>query len=74
MIAQANVDAAQTEAQSRSEAAAIYKKAYASDPQLYTILRSLDSLENIIGPNTRLILRSDAAPFRVLVEGPGARK
>ncbi len=74
LIAQANVDAAQTEAKSRADAAAIYKKAYASDPQLYTMLRSLDSLENIIGPNTRLILRSDAAPFRVLVDGPGARK
>lgn len=74
LIAQANVDAAQTEATSRAEAAAIYKKAYASDPQLYTMLRSLDSLENVIGPNTRLILRSDAAPFRVLVDGPGAKK
>lgn len=74
LIAQANVDAAQTEAKSRADAAAIYKKAYTSDPQLYTMLRSLDSLDNIIGPNTRLILRTDAAPFRVLVDGPGAKK
>lgn len=71
LIAQANVEAAEIEAKSRAEAAAIYKKAYASDPQLYTMLRSLDSLESVIGPNTRLILRTDAAPFRVLVDGPG---
>jgi membrane protease subunit HflC len=35
------------------------------------MLRSLDSLDKLIGPNTRLILRTDAAPFRVLVDGPG---
>lgn len=72
LIAQANVEASEIEAKSRAEAAAIYKKAYASDPQLYTMLRSLDSLESVIGPNTRLILRTDAAPFRVLVDGPGS--
>jgi membrane protease subunit HflC len=71
LIAQANVDAAAVEAKSRTEAATIYKQAYAADPQLYTMLRSLDSLETMVGPNTRLVLRSDAAPFRVLVEGPG---
>ena len=34
------------------------------------MLRSLDSLSDVVGPNTRLVLRSDAAPFRVLVDGP----
>jgi membrane protease subunit HflC len=71
LIAGANVEAAEIEAKSRAEVAGIYKKAYASDPQLYTMLRSLDSLESVIGPNTRLILRTDAAPFRLLVDGPG---
>ncbi len=73
LIAKANADAADIEAKSRIEAAAIYKKAYSGDPQLYTLLRSLDSLDSIIGPNTRLILRTDSAPFRVLVEGPGGK-
>lgn len=72
LIAQANVEAAEIEAKSRAEAAGIYRKAYTSDPQLYTMLRSLDSLEGVIGPNTRVVLRTDAAPFRVLVDGPGS--
>jgi modulator of FtsH protease HflC len=68
--AQAKAEAADIEAKSRVTAATIYKQAYSTDPQLYTLLRSLDSLDAIVGPNTRMILRTDAAPFRVLVEGP----
>ncbi len=44
--------------------------AFAADPQLYVLLRSLDSVGAMVGPNTRLVLRTDAAPFRALVEGP----
>ncbi|MGH8325130.1 MAG: hypothetical protein ACRET2_00040, partial [Steroidobacteraceae bacterium] len=36
----------------------------------YTTLRSLDSLNEVLGRNTSLILRTDAAPFRVLTAGP----
>jgi modulator of FtsH protease HflC len=69
--AQAKVEAADIEAKSRIASAAIYKQAYSTDPQLYTLLRSLESLDAIVGPNTRLILRTDAAPFRVLIDGTG---
>jgi membrane protease subunit HflC len=69
--AQAKVEAADIEAKSRIASAAIYKQAYSTDPQLYTLLRSLESLDAIVGPNTRLILRTDAAPFRVLIDGAG---
>jgi modulator of FtsH protease HflC len=68
--ADASVKAAQIEAQSRVDAAAIYGRAHALSPQLYTMLRSLDTLNTIVNPQTRLILRTDAAPFRALVEGP----
>lgn len=71
LVAQAKVEAADIEAKSRIASAAIYKQAYSTDPQLYTLLRSLDSLDTIVGPNTRLILRTDAAPFRVLIDGAG---
>jgi membrane protease subunit HflC len=71
-IAQAKADAANIEAKARVDAANIYKGAYSSDPALYTLLRSLDTLDTVVGNNTRLILRTDAAPFRVLVDGPGA--
>lgn len=68
--ADAMVKAADIEAQSRVEAAQIYGRAYASSPQLYNLLRSLDTLGTIVTPDTKLILRTDAAPFRVLVDGP----
>jgi membrane protease subunit HflC len=68
--AQARTQAAQIEAQSREKAAQIYAQAYNADPQLYTMLRSLDTVSAVVGPKTRLVLRTDAAPFHVLVEGP----
>ncbi len=69
-VAQAQSDAAEIEAQSREKAAQIYASSYARDPQLYMLLRSLDTISAVIGPHTRLILRTDAAPFNVLVQGP----
>ena len=71
VLAEARVKAADIEAQSRVQAASIYGKAYAGSPQLYNMMRSLDTLSTIITPDTKLILRTDAAPFRALVEGPG---
>jgi modulator of FtsH protease HflC len=71
LLAQAKADAAAIDAKSRVEAADIYAKAYAHDRELYTMLRSLDTLSTVIRGNTTLILRTDAAPFRVLVDGPG---
>jgi modulator of FtsH protease HflC len=70
--AQAKVEAADIEAKSRVTAASIYRQAYETDPQLYTMLRSLESLDAVVGSNTQLILRTDAAPFRVLVDGPAS--
>jgi modulator of FtsH protease HflC len=69
-IADATAKGAEIEAQSRRDAAAIYGKSYAGNPQLYTMLRSLDTLSSVVNANTSLILRTDAAPFRVLVQGP----
>jgi membrane protease subunit HflC len=74
-VARAKADAAEIEAKSRVEAAEIYAKAFGENPELYTLVRSLDTLDSIVGSNVRLILRTDAAPFRVLVDGPsGADK
>jgi membrane protease subunit HflC len=68
--AEARVKAAEIESQSRVQAATIYGKAYAGSPELYSMVRSLDTLSTIVTPDTKLILRTDAAPFRALVEGP----
>jgi membrane protease subunit HflC len=72
MVASAQTEAARIEAESRRQAADIQAKAYLADPELYTLLRSLDTLGTVVGPNTRLVLRTDAAPFNVLVQGPPA--
>jgi membrane protease subunit HflC len=71
-VAQAQTAAAQIEAASRAQAAALFGEAYARDPQLYTLLRSLDTIGSVVGANTRIILRTDAAPFRALIDGPPA--
>ncbi len=69
-LADARVEAARVEAKARLEASDIYAGAYTSDPALYKLLRSLDTLETMVGANTRLVLRTDAAPFRAFVDGP----
>lgn len=72
--ADAAVKAATITAEAQRDAASIYGKAWASDPQLYELLRSLDTLSTIVNTNTRLVLRTDAEPFRVLVQGPATPK
>jgi len=70
MVAEANEKAAHTEADAQQAAARIYEHAYQSDPNLYETLRSLDTINQVVGRSTNIIMRTDAAPFRVLVDGP----
>ncbi|MGH7070492.1 MAG: protease modulator HflC [Acetobacteraceae bacterium] len=70
VVAEANEKAARIEADSQQAAARIYQRAYRSDPNLYETLRSLDTINQIVGRSTNIIMRTDAAPFRVLVDGP----
>ncbi|MGU9866958.1 protease modulator HflC [Kluyvera ascorbata] len=72
--ADASVKAATIVANAQRDAATIYGKAWASDPQLYNLLRSLDTLSSIVNGNTRMVLRTDAEPFRALVQGPDELK
>jgi membrane protease subunit HflC len=69
-LARARTEAAGIAAASQTEAASVRARAYQGDPQLYRLLRSLDTLAAIVGPNTRLVVRTDAAPFRSLIDGP----
>jgi modulator of FtsH protease HflC len=69
LVAQAREQAARTQANAQQAASRIYAEAYRADPGLYTTLRSLDSVSKVVGRNTSLVLRTDAAPFRVLVDG-----
>ena len=70
VVAQAREQAARITADAEQAAARIYANAYARDPSLYSTLRSLDTISELVSRNTSLVLRTDAAPFGVLVEGP----
>lgn len=68
--ADASVKAGMITAQAQQDSAAIYAKAYALDPQLYNLLRSLDTLNAVVNKSTRIVLSTDAAPFNALVQKP----
>ncbi len=70
VVAQAREQASHTVADAEQTAARVYAKAYESDPGLYTTLRSLDSISQMIGRNSSIVLRTDAVPFKLLVNGP----
>ena len=73
VVANAQQQAAKIQADAEVSAANVYAKAYRGDPSLYTTLRSLDAVGKVVGPNTSIILRTDAAPFKVLSDGPAAQ-
>ena len=73
LASHARAEAAGIEADAQQKAASIYGASYARDPQLYAMLRSLDTLSAIVGARTRLILRTDSAPFAALSNAPGTQ-
>lgn len=57
-----------------AEATRIYSQAYSRNPQLFKLLRTLESYKKIFADNTTAILSSDSELLRILVEGErGAR-
>jgi modulator of FtsH protease HflC len=66
---------AEEEARIRGESAAqvakIYADAHRTDPELYRLTRSLDSLDRLVTGNTSLILRTDSEPFSLLQNKDG---
>ncbi|MGH8219871.1 MAG: protease modulator HflC [Steroidobacteraceae bacterium] len=70
VVAAAHEQEAHLVADAEQKAAGVYAKAYESDPGLYTTLRSLDSISQMVGRNTSIVLPTDAVPFKVLVNGP----
>jgi membrane protease subunit HflC len=59
-------EAARIRGEAEAEAARIYAEAHSAEPELYRFMRSLESIEKMVGDDTTLILRTDAAPFDVL--------
>ena len=70
LLAEAARLAAETRGQGEAEAARIYAKAVAADPELYGFLRTLQAYERILDDKTTLVLPGDSALLRLLTEGP----
>lgn len=49
-----------------AEAAAIYAEAYSNDPEFYAFLKTMESYEETMGDNTRLIISSDLKFYKFL--------
>ena len=61
-------EAARIRGEAEAEAARIYAAAHGKDPDFYKFLRSLESLDRVVGDNASVTLRTDAEPFRLLKE------
>ncbi|MFC1474672.1 protease modulator HflC [bacterium] len=64
--AEASEEAARIRGDAEAEAAKIYSEAHQLDPDFFEFYRSMESLNQIIGSQTTLILRTDSAPFSFL--------
>ena len=71
IVAEAEEQAARILGRAEAEAAEIYAQAHQSNPEFYEFVRSLDGLQNTLGAEASITLRTDAAPFRLLID-PGA--
>jgi membrane protease subunit HflC len=69
VVAAAREEAAKVRGESEAQAAEIYATAHDAAPELFAMLRQLESLEKVIGERSTLIMRTDKAPFSVL-NGP----
>lgn len=68
-LADAEEQAARIRGEAEAEAARIYSDAYSADPELFTFVRRLESLEELVDEDTTLILQTDRSPFDLLIEG-----
>lgn len=68
--AKAAEEAASIRASATLEASQIYANVHREDPELYRFRRSLDSLEAIVGKQTRIIIRGNAPPFEAIMSVP----
>ncbi len=67
--AEANEEAARIRGESEAEAARIYAEAHSLDPEFYRFMRSLESMDKVLGKKSTVVLRTDSPPFQLLQEG-----
>ncbi len=64
--AEAKEQAARIRGEAEAEAAQIYAEAHSLDPGFYKFIRSLDTLQKVVGKRTTVVLRTDSEPFDLL--------
>lgn len=66
IISTANKEAVTLKGKADAEATRIYGEAYTQDPEFYSLQKTLESYQEIIGDNTSLVLSSDSDLYRYL--------
>ena len=70
ITAKAEEEAASIRASAIEQSNRIYADVHREDPALYRFKRSLDSLANIVGNQTRIVIQADTAPFEAITDVP----
>lgn len=68
ILAESEESAARILGRAEAEAAEIYAGAHRRDPAFYRYVRSLETLEQTLGSQSVLMLRTDSEPFSLLVD------
>lgn len=66
ITALSNEEVAKIRGEAEAEAARIYSEAHSKDPELYRFIRSLETMDQVIGARSSIILRTDSEPFELL--------
>jgi membrane protease subunit HflC len=74
ILAQAYDRSQRLQGEGDAAATAIYANAYEREPQFYAFLRTLESYDTILTPETLLVLPGDAAVFRLLLGPPSEQE
>jgi membrane protease subunit HflC len=72
LLAQAYERSQRLHGEGDAAATAIYANAYERDPRFYLFVRTLEAYDEMLTPDTLLVLPGDAAMFRLLSQFPSA--
>ncbi len=71
-VARINAEALEKSAlirgQAEAEAAKRHGEAHSKDPELYRVVRSLETMDGVLGARSTVIIRTDSEPFKLLNE------
>ena len=73
LVSEADRKAKELRGESDAEATRIYAEAYSQNPELYSFLRSLETLEKLLGADSTVILPADHELLEVLGSGSKLR-